>query len=99
LKGRYYHSATWTGEEVIVFGGYNYRRSFADGAAYNPLTDRWRRLPTAPIRPRFLHAATSVGGDVFIFGGIRQFGHIAHGDGATYDSDSGRWRRIVPKPL
>ncbi|MBA2726384.1 MAG: hypothetical protein H0U53_10380 [Actinobacteria bacterium] len=98
LKGRHYHSATWTGTEVIIFGGYNYRRPFADGAAYDPLRDRWRRLPAAPIRPRFLHAATSIGGDLFVFGGTSQFGHIALGDGATYDSGSRRWRRVIPNP-
>lgn len=98
LKGRHYHSTTWTGEEVIIFGGYNYRRSFADGAAYDPLRDQWRRLPVAPIRPRFLHAATAIGGDLFVYGGTWRFGHIALGDGATYDSDSRRWRRIVPNP-
>jgi hypothetical protein len=35
----------WTGDEVLVIGGDGRR----DGAAWNPLRQRWRRLPDAPV--------------------------------------------------
>ncbi|MBA2528418.1 MAG: hypothetical protein H0V19_00390, partial [Euzebyales bacterium] len=49
------HVAVWTGDQLVVWGGREVtgrRLPRGDGAAYNPGTDRWRRLPPAPIGPR-----------------------------------------------
>ena len=49
--------AIWTGDEMIVFGSElnNNNRSrtkTAVGAAYNPQTDAWRRLPSVQMSPQ-----------------------------------------------
>ncbi len=53
--GRYYHTAVWTGSEMVVWGGYagfgfSY---FNTGGRYNPSTDSWTPTSTtnAPTRP------------------------------------------------
>ncbi|MBO0870501.1 MAG: hypothetical protein J2P15_18245 [Micromonosporaceae bacterium] len=64
LPARVGAHAVWTGREVLVLGG-----TFAipgpttspaggfpessDGAAYDPATNRWRSLPSLPIRPGY----------------------------------------------
>jgi hypothetical protein len=59
IDDRIVPAAVWTGTEMILWGGiyrdgtiadgaYN-QTELADGAAYNPTTDTWRRLPDAPL--------------------------------------------------
>lgn len=36
LAGRQYHSAVWTGREMLIWGGYSGGSGLADGAAYRP---------------------------------------------------------------
>ncbi len=59
IQARSHAALAWTGTEMIVWGGiyrdgtiadgaYN-QTELADGAAYNPTTDTWRRLPDAPL--------------------------------------------------
>jgi hypothetical protein len=44
--------SVWTGEEWLVFGGRDGIAAFADGAAYDPATDRWRALhPPIDMHP------------------------------------------------
>ncbi|MPZ70971.1 MAG: hypothetical protein GEU71_15820, partial [Actinobacteria bacterium] len=96
LKGRHYHSATWTGSEVVFFGGYNYHRSFRDGAAYDPALDSWRRIPRAPVGARFLHGALWTGTKLLVFGGTEAW-RMSHGDGALFDPVTNQWERLVPE--
>jgi hypothetical protein len=57
LAARVGHSAVWTGGELLIWGGGPIgARPLADGAAYDPAADRWRRLSRnratrAPTRP------------------------------------------------
>src|SRR5688500_11749311 len=57
LQARHGHTAVWTGGEVIYWGGEGGKQRFApqtgetgekgmlsDGAAFNPVTGRWRKL-------------------------------------------------------
>ena len=41
-------AVAWTGTEMIVWGGRVDNSFYYDGAAYNPVSDTWRVLPTAP---------------------------------------------------
>lgn len=66
LAGRSAHVAVWTGEEMIVWGGWSFDGDGQptvreDGAAYNPLTDRWRPIAPAPIPGRGSAAAVWTG--------------------------------------
>src|SRR5262249_2525449 len=50
-RWRQLHSAVWTGNEMIIFGGWddnlNFDVVYSDGARYDPATDSWMPLPTA----------------------------------------------------
>ena len=43
------HTAVWSGEEMVVWGGQREGglAALGDGAAYNPARDTWRELPPA----------------------------------------------------
>jgi hypothetical protein len=70
--------ATWTGEELLVWGGP------IGGAALDPRTGRWRPLPAAPLAPRDRHVAVGLGGGrAFVWGGCCK-GSRQLADGAVY---------------
>ncbi len=96
LRSRIYHTAVWTGKEMIVFGGGaegNYRD---DHGAYDPARDKWRLLSKngAPP-PRWAHAGFWIGNEMLIWGGRSQFDLNTHkNDGARYNPVSDSWRPI-----
>ncbi len=54
--------ANWTGSEMVVFGSQLDRRNGADarvatGAAYDPETDSWRRIPDSKLSPQAIAAS------------------------------------------
>jgi hypothetical protein len=66
---REWHTAVWTGTEMIVWGGWgNYLNT---GGKYNPATDSWTVTSTtnAPA-PRARHTAVWTGTEMVIWGGI-----------------------------
>jgi len=67
---RYFHTAVWTGKEMIVWGGVNYPVYDLSGGRYDPVTDTWK--PTSLSGPpslRWLHAAVWTGKEMLIWGG------------------------------
>jgi N-acetylneuraminic acid mutarotase len=87
----------WTGEEMIVWGGCCSREEYGDGAAYDPLNDRWRSLPPAPIHARTAHTAVWTGEEMYVWGGHvfeREFA-----DGAAYNPRRDRWELFPPAPI
>lgn len=78
-------SVTWTGDELIVWGGVRIDWSggadggsapgpgsvetFADGAAFDPGSGSWRRLGDGPLAPRGDHGAVWNGRRLVVFGG------------------------------
>ena len=70
------HTAVWTGSEMIVWGGRSERddtatrRSFNDGARYNPAGNYWTAMITigAPTARAF-HTALWTGGEMIVWGG------------------------------
>jgi N-acetylneuraminic acid mutarotase len=71
-EGRVYHSAIWTGFEMIVWGGLNgvTNLDLASGGRYDPSIDNWvaTNLLNAP-EARALHAAVWTGMEMIIWGG------------------------------
>ncbi len=57
-SNRCWHSAVWTGKEMIIWGGGNATKGFNDGGRYDPVTDTWKpiSLEGAPS-PRVHHVA------------------------------------------
>lgn len=98
------HTAVWTGEEMIVWGGFGdslERR--ADGAAYRPETDSWRRIAPAPMGGRSAAAAVWTGREMVVWGGAtrrpRVDFQLLTAGGAAYDPARDRWRRIARAPV
>ena len=72
---------------------------YDDGAAYDPRTDRWRRLAAAPLSPRRDALMVWTGRDVVVLGGMRVTHRRHEPDGARYDPDADTWAPIAPGPL
>jgi hypothetical protein len=88
-------TAVWTGDEMIVFGaaldGDNLARTRAAiGAAYDPATDTWRRLPDAGLSPQ---ASTAV------WAGGEMIAWDYNLSAAGYDPQRDRWRPVPNVPL
>jgi N-acetylneuraminic acid mutarotase len=66
-RGRSYHTAVWTGSEMIVWGGVG---GLNTGGRYNPSTDSWTAISTtnAPTA-RFSHTAVWTGSEMIVWGG------------------------------
>jgi N-acetylneuraminic acid mutarotase len=87
LDPRYWHTAVWTGSEMIVFGGMEaVGNIFGDGSRYDPATDTWTLLPSAGAPgPRQSHVAVWTGTEMVVWGG--------RGDssGGRYDPATNTW--------
>ncbi|HEX6852403.1 MAG TPA: hypothetical protein VF139_13475 [Candidatus Polarisedimenticolaceae bacterium] len=89
-----YRSATWTGCDVLVFGGEQDSVTFAsDGIRYDPRHDRWSAMSPIgepPARSRLTSAWT--GTTWLLWGGVSDFSAPAHPtDGARYEPFSDTW--------
>ena len=67
---RDYHTAVWTGSEMIVWGGLGDSGDANTGGRYNPSTDSWTATSTtnAPSG-RYLHTAVWTGNEMIVWGG------------------------------
>ena len=89
----------WTGTKLIVAGGISRSvpgpvpRIYHDGAAYNPLTRTWRKLPPMPTR-RYVGIALWDGTEVLFLGGSTT-GYTPAARGLTYNPATNRWR-VLP---
>ncbi|HLD98680.1 MAG TPA: kelch repeat-containing protein, partial [Bdellovibrionota bacterium] len=95
LAGRAFHSAVWTGSEMIIWGGQNAASSFSNGARYNPILNSWTALSNlAAPAARSRHTAVWAGNLptplMIVFGGIDETG-TALNSGAMYDPNSDTW--------
>lgn len=97
-SARFQHSATWTGDEMIVWGGGTIDGpELGDGAAYDPVPRTWRPIADAPIDARSAHSAVWTGEKMIVWGGSKS--GIAFTDGATYDPDTDSWEPIPDAPI
>ena len=87
---RGYHTAVWTGSEMIVWGGYAgvYLNS---GDRYNPVTDTWlsTSMGANVPDPRYLHTVVWTGTEMIVWGGSRS--NAALSSGARYNPSSDTW--------
>jgi N-acetylneuraminic acid mutarotase len=73
-RGRAGFAAVWTGKRLLVWGG-TIRRSGqlvspSTGLSYDPATNRWSPIPTAPIAGRGDPTAVWTGGSMIVAGGV-----------------------------
>ena len=95
-KPRYLHSAVWTGEKMIVWGGRidGTPNVSSAGGAYDPVTDSWTTIESdgAPS-PRHSHTAVWTGTHMLIWGG---FGLTElETDGGRYDPATNSWSAMT----
>lgn len=72
LSPREQTAFAWTGHELVVWGGISFtsgRETVADGAAYDPATDRWRSLAESPLTSRWGATMAWADGLVIVAGG------------------------------
>jgi N-acetylneuraminic acid mutarotase len=88
-SARSYHTAVWTGSEMIVWGGYSNQASYNykdNGGRYHPASNSWTDLPNtlanAPSA-RYNHSAVWTGSEMIVWGG--------YGTGSSYKNDGGRY--------
>jgi ribosomal protein L39E len=81
----------WTGRELLLYGAVHDRkgRPQAAGAAYNPTTRTWRRLPAGPGPVQVME-----GGYKAVWTGTEMLGWGLGLDGA-YNPATNRWRRLA----
>jgi hypothetical protein len=93
-------SVTWTGNEMIVWGGQDpaLPGALADGAAYDAGTDSWRMLPASPLVGRTGQGAAWTGQELIIWGGSTN-PSTSVADGAAYDPRANTWRALSASPL
>jgi N-acetylneuraminic acid mutarotase len=87
LDPRYWHSAVWTGSEMIVFGGMSaVGNTYGDGSRYDPATDTWTLLPaTGSPGPRQSPVAVWTGTEMIVWGGVFDLA------GARYNPVTDTW--------
>jgi len=88
-------TAVWTGREMIVFGAALHGGNFPEtdsavGAAYDPRTDTWRRIPDSELSPQASTAA---------WDGREMVAWDYENATAAYDPDADRWRQLPDVPL
>ena len=85
---RTFHTAVWTGTEMIIWGGADPAQNFNTGGRYNPSTDSWRATSTtnAPSARSF-HTAVWTGNEMIVWGG----GDVLN-TGGRYNPTTNSWR-------
>jgi hypothetical protein len=75
-SAREFHTAVWTGTEMIVWGGRNDPFTYLDtGGRYNPDTDSWTAtITTDAASARSSHAAVWTGTQMIVWGGVNSNG-------------------------
>jgi N-acetylneuraminic acid mutarotase len=88
---RYFHSAVWTGTEMLILGTFGVQDRRSLGGRYRPATNQWSALPTAELAPapRSGHSAVWTGSEVVIWGGASPYERF--GDGARFAVTTESW--------
>lgn len=89
-SARYRHTAVWTGNQMIVWGGDNgsYLNS---GGIYNPTTNSWTPTSTGANVPvaRSYHTAVWAGNQMIVWGGQEEANYF--NTGARYNPATNSW--------
>src|SRR5437016_5025785 len=88
---REYHTAVWTGSEMIVWGGFSFTLGDLNtGGRYNPSTDSWTATTTsnAPTA-RYGHTAIWTGTEMIVWGGSDS--STGFNTGAKYNPGTDTW--------
>jgi len=102
-------ATAWTGSQLIVWGGYVFdgggdKTPTDDGFIFDAASRTWSRVPDGPLSPRSNAAVAWTGEELLIWGGFTGTdcclpSEMFLDDGAAFDPDTGRWRRLAEGPL
>ncbi len=81
---RFGHTAVWTGNEMIVWGGGAGGLTQGNGARYNPTTDTWTTMSTTGAPVLSGHVAAWTGSSMVVWGSLT-------GAGGIYDPNADSW--------
>jgi hypothetical protein len=98
------HTLTWTGNDLLVWGGQNANGFALGNASYVPSVDTWFQVPFQPEAPSRIAAHTTIwnGSQIIIWGGMTPFGAqnsgvvwdlYATGDWTPMTTDAAPWPR------
>lgn len=88
------HTALWTGEEMLIFGGSRTFAGLAPAAAYDPVGDTWRLTAASPLERDFgLVLGVWTGEEAIYWTGE------GDADVASYDPASDIWTLLPPSPF
>jgi len=77
---REYHTAVWTGSQMIVWGGIDTSGDLYTGGRYNPGADTWTPTSTTSApQPRNNHTAVWTGSQMIVWGGVGCQGYFNTG--------------------
>jgi hypothetical protein len=98
--GRSDHEATWTGDEMLVWGGCctSDGGPLGDGLALDSRDEEWRAMPPAGLEPRQDHTAVWTRSFLVVWGGRAGLDR-SFADGAAYEPSGGRWTELPTAPL
>ena len=88
---RFFHTAVWTGSEMIIWGGTDdIFTGLNTGARYNPTTDSWATtsMNNAPAG-RYSHSAVWTGNEMIVWGGADMFNYLD--SGGRYEPGTDTW--------
>jgi hypothetical protein len=90
-SGRAYHTAVWTGSEMIVWGGFDASGALGTGGRYNPATNSW-----APVS--IVNAPAVGAGHTAVWTGTEMLVWGPSNVGARYNPASDKWTSMAPGP-
>lgn len=118
IDGRWSAYTVWTGQEMLIWAGHDETQTQTtdgpvtvggqrdDGAAYNPTTRKWRRLPTAPFA--ITNAVNPVvvwtGTEMIVFGARTTTSNgvvvpsQSENAALAYNPTTNRWRVLATPP-
>ncbi|HEV2811229.1 MAG TPA: protein kinase [Acidimicrobiales bacterium] len=90
--------AVWTGTEVFVLGGLliDQYQALSDGAAFDPSTGQWRKIPPRPVGGRVMHALWT--GEEVVTLGTEGISLEELTTGAAFNPITGQWRNVSLPP-
>jgi len=87
-SARNFHTAVWTGSEMIVWGG-GYYAAGNTGGKYNPATDGWTATNTIGAPPLAEPSGIWTGQEMIVWGGYNGSVHV--NTGARYNPSADTW--------
>jgi N-acetylneuraminic acid mutarotase len=86
------HTAVWSGNKMIVWGGTSGTSEFNTGSRYDPASDSWTATGTVnPPVARQHHSAVWTGTEMIVWGGYGCGGNCNLNSGGRYNPDTDSW--------